>query len=57
MHLIAVKRIIKYLRGITEFGITDRRGMGGTQIGYLDSGYTGDVNDWKCTSRCSVLVF
>lgn len=57
MHLVSVKRNFKYLRGMTEFGITCTRGKERTLIAYSDSDYIGDVNGWKCTSMCSVLVF
>lgn len=57
MHLVSVKRNFKYLRGMTEFGVTCTRGKEGTLIAYSDSDYIGDVNGWKCTSMCSVLVF
>ena len=39
MHLAAVKRIFRYLRGVTEFGIMYRRGKEGTLIAYSDSDY------------------
>ena len=50
MHLAAVKRIFRYLRGVTEFGIMYRRGKEGTLIAYSDSDYAGDVNDRRSTS-------
>ena len=39
MQLAAVKRIFRYLRGVTEFGIMYRRGKEGTLIAYSDSDY------------------
>ena len=50
MHLAAVKRIFRYLRGIIDFGIIYRRGNEATLIAYLDSDYAGDVNDRRSTS-------
>ncbi|XP_040863463.1 secreted RxLR effector protein 161-like [Glycine max] len=49
MHLAAVKRIFRYLRGIIDFGIIYRRGNEATLIAYLDSDYAGDVNDRRST--------
>ena len=50
MHLAVVKRIFRYLRGTTKFGIMYRRGKEGTLIAYSDSDYAGDVNDRRSTS-------
>lgn len=50
MHLQAVKRILRYLRGTTEFGIIYRKGDEGKLRAYADSDYAGDVDDRKSTS-------
>jgi hypothetical protein len=50
MHLQAVKRILRYLRGTTEFGIIYRKGDEGQLRAYADSDYAGDVDDRKSTS-------
>jgi hypothetical protein len=50
MHLQAVKRILRYLRGTTEFGIIYRKRDEGQLRAYADSDYAGDVDDRKSTS-------
>jgi hypothetical protein len=42
-HLLAVKRIFRYLAGTWDSGILYGRGGLSTLIGYSDSDYAGDV--------------
>ncbi|SMN02585.1 hypothetical protein SPONN_1431 [uncultured Candidatus Thioglobus sp.] len=50
-HWIAVKRIFRYLRGTTHFGLLYSRGSGApTPIGYSDADWGGDCNDHKSTT-------
>lgn len=50
MHLQAVKKILRYLKGTMELGIRYRRGGEGSLVGFADSDYAGDVDDRKSTS-------
>ncbi|XP_058742222.1 secreted RxLR effector protein 161-like [Vicia villosa] len=49
-HLLAAKRILRYLRGTTNFGIVYKKGENADLIGYTDSDYAGDIDDRKSTS-------
>ena len=51
LHMMAVKRIFRYLRGTTELGIYDQK-IGGTDglIAYSNSDYASDLDDRKSTS-------
>jgi hypothetical protein len=51
-HLAAVKRVLRYIVGTTEFGLVYPRGSGGSMelLGYSDSDMAGDADDNKSTS-------
>nr|KYP40283.1 Retrovirus-related Pol polyprotein from transposon TNT 1-94 [Cajanus cajan] len=49
MHLVATKRILRYLNGTLKFGIMYIRNKGGDAIAYSDSDYAGDIDDRKST--------
>ena len=50
-HWLAVKRIFRYLKGTTNFGIMYNRHNGSDDcIGYSDADWAGDNNDRKSTS-------
>ena len=51
IHMMAVKRILRYLKGTSEHGIYYKRGedMEGI-VAYFDSDYAGDFDDRKSTS-------
>lgn len=49
-HMHAAKRIFRYLRETTEFGIFDKRGSKNELVAYTDSDYAGDLDDRKSTS-------
>lgn len=49
-HLLDTKRILRYLRGTTSFGIFYKKGEKSDLIGYTDSDYAGDIDDRKSTS-------
>ncbi|MCI46763.1 copia-type polyprotein, partial [Trifolium medium] len=52
MHLTAVKRILRYLKGTLTNGIMYRSDTekGFELVGWSDSDYAGDVNDRKSTT-------
>ena len=49
---MAVKHVLKYLRGIVDYGMNYERRGGIELIGYTDSDWEGSVVDRKSTSRC-----
>ena len=56
LHLIAVKRILRYLKGTPNIGIWYPKESGFNLIGYTDSDYAGSIVDRKSTSRsCQFL--
>lgn len=48
-HLAAAKRILRYLKGTSNFGILYKKDEKDL-LGYTDSDYAGDLNDRKSTS-------
>lgn len=50
MHLMAAKRVFRYLKGTTDFGILYKKGKMSSVYGYTDSDYAGDIDDRKSTS-------
>ena len=56
IHLVAVKQILRYLKGTPNLGIWYPREYGFNLLGYTDSDYAGSVVDRKNTSgRCQFL--
>ncbi|KAA0058482.1 putative mitochondrial protein [Cucumis melo var. makuwa] len=49
-HLIAVKRIIKYVHRTTDFGILYSYDITSILVGYCDADWTGSADDRKSTS-------
>ena len=52
-HLTAVKRIVRYLRGTTHYGLLFNRNGSKAIIGYSDADWGGDTSD--CKSMTSYL--
>ena len=50
MHLLAAKRILRYLQGTKDFGLFYEIGKRMDLLGYSDSDYAGDLDDRKSTS-------
>jgi hypothetical protein len=53
-HLIAAKRILRYIKGTMEFGLLFPNGSRSEVkelIGYLDSDWCEDLTDRRSTSR------
>ena len=56
IHLVAVKRILRYLKGTANLGIWYPRGSGFNLLGYIDSDYACSVVDRKSTTgSCQFL--
>jgi hypothetical protein len=58
-HLTAVKRVLRYVAGTSDYGLLYPRGNGGGLriLGYSDSDMAGDIDDCKSTSGwCSSWV-
>ena len=53
-HLLAGKRIFRYVKGTADFGILYKNGENSNLIGFLNNDYAGDIDDRKSTS---VVVF
>ena len=50
-HYNGVKRILRYIKGTKDYGLFYKKGdLKGELIGYSDSDFAGDCNDWKSTS-------
>ncbi|CAL1397608.1 unnamed protein product [Linum trigynum] len=50
-HLLAAKRVLRYLKGTSKFGLWYQKDSGEDNlIGYTDSDYAGDQDDRKSTS-------
>ncbi|RDX68373.1 putative mitochondrial protein, partial [Mucuna pruriens] len=61
LHLLVVKRVLRYLKGTTDFGIFYKKEGNKELLAYTDSDYARDLDDRKSTSGyvfllCSVVV-
>ncbi|KAG7550979.1 GAG-pre-integrase domain [Arabidopsis thaliana x Arabidopsis arenosa] len=56
LHLQAAKRVLRYLRGTTDFGIWYKRGGNGERLVYTDSDFAGDVDGRRSTSGYVFLM-
>lgn len=50
IHLLAAKRIFRYLQGTMEFRLFYKKGEKSKLLGFTDSDYAGDLDDRKSTS-------
>jgi len=50
MHLLAAKRILRYLQGTKDFGLFYKRGEKSNLIGFTNSDYAGDQDDRRSSS-------
>lgn len=56
-HWLAIKRILRYVKGTTEHGIFYERREGSTSlVAYTDNNYAGDLDDQKSTSGFVFLI-
>lgn len=56
LHLQVAKRVLRYLKGTTEFGIFCQKGKDDELIAYTDNDYAGDLEDRKNTSGYVFLL-
>lgn len=50
IHLMAIKRILHYLKGTSHYRLLYEKGKRSDLTGFTDSNYVGDHNDHKSTS-------
>ncbi|XP_050241952.1 secreted RxLR effector protein 161-like [Quercus robur] len=50
IHLLAAKRILRYLQGTRDFGLFYKKGEKSDLLGFTDSDYAGDQDDRRSTS-------
>jgi hypothetical protein len=53
VHLVAAKHVMRYLKGMLEYGLSYTRDHDFILYGYTDSDWNGSVSDRKSTSECS----
>jgi len=56
LHLHIAKRVLRYLKGTTDFGIFYRKGGDDELVPYTDSDYAGNLEDKKSTSGYVFLL-
>ena len=52
VHLRATKRILRYAKGIVDYGVKFERCHKFRFYGFSDSDWAGSIDDMKSTSRC-----
>ncbi|XP_038713373.1 secreted RxLR effector protein 161-like [Tripterygium wilfordii] len=50
MHFLAAKRVLRYIKGTSDYGLSYKKGSVDCLVEYSDSGYGGDLEDRKSTS-------
>lgn len=55
-HMLAAKRILRYVQGTLGFGIQYKRGREERLVGYVDSDYVDDEDDRRSTSGYTFMV-
>ena len=56
LHLQAAKIVLRYLKGTVDLGILYRKRGNGELIAYIDSDYSGNIDDRKSTSSYVFLL-
>ncbi|KAK9665399.1 hypothetical protein RND81_14G109900 [Saponaria officinalis] len=56
LHLSAAKRVLRYLKGTSDFGLFYKKDGNKELIGFTDSDYAGDVDDRKSTSGYAFIL-
>lgn len=54
-HMLAAKRVLRYLKGTIEMGVFYKRGVKNELLAYTDSDYAGDIDDRRSTSGYAFL--
>jgi hypothetical protein len=52
VHLVVVKHVMRYLKGMLDFGLCYNRDHDFRLVGYTDSDWARSVSERKSTSRC-----
>jgi hypothetical protein len=52
VHLVVAKHVMRYLKGIIDYGLSYDGDHDFTLTGYTDADWAGNVSDRKSTSRC-----
>lgn len=55
-HMLAAKRVLRYLKGTLDLGVFYKRGVKDVLLAFTDSDYAGDVDDRKSTSGYVFLM-
>jgi hypothetical protein len=55
-HVLAVKRIFRYLKGTKEFGLWYPKGKDLSLIAYTDADWAGCIDDQKGTSGSTIYL-
>ena len=55
-HVLAIKRIFRYLKGTTEFGLWYPKGNELTLVAYTDADWAGSIDDRKSTSGATLYL-
>ena len=55
-HVLAIKRISRYLKGTTEFGLWYLKGNELTLVAYTDADWEGSIDDRKSTSGATLYL-
>ena len=56
IHLQAIKRVLRYIKGTLTYGIFYKQGVNKELLAYTDSDYAGDLEDRKSTSGLSFFL-
>jgi hypothetical protein len=56
IHVAAVKRIMRYLKGTVNYGLVYDRNSSNELVGWSDSDYAGDADDRKSTSGYVFMI-
>ena len=55
-HFLAIKRIFRYLKGTTEFGLWYTKGNELTSVAYTNADWVGSIDDRKSTSGATLYL-